>query len=481
MTVTDILMIVPASAGLSALVWFIALSLVFYLARTPMHQAIVSLSRVGHAAMRIAAEAMRRSEQRLAERNREVLLADGQEAAERMIEREFVRIGNAVQRDLADYPSLQREMNETLNRMEEDYQASLSVPPELPHWTKAVEAVANIPSQGDSMVASVLKDIHVSMEKSQKRAIDAYRDANRERHVRLKRMLPLWRRIGETLDGAARVIERLTERSQNIDRHMQAYEEMVRKTDRAVRTLSSSSFVQFFTAALVLAIAVGGAMINFHLIARPMQEMVGGSSYIMGFKISNIAALVIILVEITMGLFLMEALRITRLFPVIGALDDKMRVNMARFSFALLLILASIEAGLAYMREVLSQDDAALVASLVGDQTAGTSNPHLWITTASQMGMGFILPFALTFVALPLESFIHSTRTVFGVFGVGVLRTLRLLFHVLGQAIRQSGKFLVQLYDVLIFGPLWLEKAILQRRDKKSRADGETRSDLVGV
>lgn len=71
----------------------------------------------------------------------------------------------------------------------------------------------------------------------------------------------------------------------------------------------------------VLAVAIGGAIINFHLIAPPMQEMVGGSSYIMGYKAASIAALVIILVEVAMGLFLMESLRITRLFPLIAALD----------------------------------------------------------------------------------------------------------------------------------------------------------------
>ena len=48
-----------------------------------------------------------------------------------------------------------------------------------------------------------------------------------------------------------------------------------------------------------------------------------------------------------MGLFLMESLRITRLFPVIGALPDKMRVRMLWVTFSILVLLASVEAGLA--------------------------------------------------------------------------------------------------------------------------------------
>ncbi len=95
--------------------------------------------------------------------------------------------------------------------------------------------------------------------------------------------------------------------------------------------------------------------------------MVGGTSYIGSFRTADIAALVIIMVEISMGLFLMESSRITRLFPVIAALPDKMRVRMIWITFSLLTLLASVEAGLAYMREVLLQDELATGALLRGE------------------------------------------------------------------------------------------------------------------
>src|SRR5205807_936074 len=82
-----------------------------------------------------------------------------------------------------------------------------------------------------------------------------------------------------------------------------------------------------------------GAAVNFTLIARPMAEMVGGTSFIGVLRTADIAALVIIMVEISMGLFLMESLRITRLFPVIGALSDKMRVRMMMVTFTILLLI----------------------------------------------------------------------------------------------------------------------------------------------
>jgi hypothetical protein len=264
-------------------------------------------------------------------------------------------------------------------------------------------------------------------------------------------------------------VESLLTRSVAIDRHMQEYEDIVRGQDRAVSVLQSSSIVHFFVSALVLLVAIGGAAINFSLIARPMAEMVGGTSFIGGYRTADIAALVIIMVEISMGLFLMESLRITRLFPVIGALPDKMRVRMIWITFCILLLLASIEAGLAYMREVLLQDELATGALLRGQEGAeALQNEYLWITTAAQMGMGFILPFALVFVAIPLETFVHSLRTVLGLAGIGLLRAFALLLRVLSNGFRHLGTLAERLYDLPLFVPLWLES----RLTPAARPDG---------
>jgi hypothetical protein len=199
-------------------------------------------------------------------------------------------------------------------------------------------------------------------------------------------------------------------------------------------------------------------VINFNLIARPMAEMVGGNNFIGSWRVADIAALVIIFVEVSMGLFLMESLRITRLFPVIGALPDKWRLIMVWITLGLLTALASVEAGLAYMREVLLEDELATSALLRGDGIAGSQ--VMWITTAAQMGMGFILPFALTFVAIPLESFVHALRTVLGLLLAGSLRALAAVLRLVGDGCRYFGRLLVDLYDVVIFFPLWLEQQL---------------------
>lgn len=454
MSFTSLLAITPWPA-ISILLLFVFFVAVLYLARKTAHQAIHTATGAIAHGLRLAAHSVAHAELRLASRNREVLLAAGREAKERVVEREFERVSETVRKDLTNYPALHRALSESITRIEEDHQKAVEVPPEAPGWVRAVEAVAKLDSRNGAV--DVLSDIHRSLVKAHNEAMQAYRKASGERHALLRRMMPEWRRIQDTLGRVLRCVESLLTRSVTIDRHMQEYESIVKGQDRAVSILSSSSVVQFFVSALVLMVAIGGAAINFSLIARPMAEMVGGTSFIGGFRTADIAALVIIMVEISMGLFLMESLRITRLFPVIGALPDKMRVRMLWITFSILLLLASIEAGLAYMREVLLQDELATGALLRGEDGGVLTNEHLWITTAAQMGMGFILPFALVFVAIPLETFVHSLRTVLGLVAIALLRALALLLRVLGNGFRHLGTLTERLYDLPLFVPLWLE------------------------
>ncbi|MFQ5775138.1 MAG: hypothetical protein ACE5GS_11520 [Kiloniellaceae bacterium] len=448
-----------SDAALAWLIWLVALAILLYLAREPAHRAILGFSRLLYRGTRVAAASLIRAQKTLRQRNREVLLAAGRDASERMIEREFQRIDAAVHRDLASCPGLHRKMNEEFERIVEEYRRSTDVPPKPSGWVEAVNAVAHLPSDGNPMVTNVLKSIHEALVKAQDKAIEEYRAASQTRHRHLQSITPHVGKLLQLLGAVDTRVKGLLRRTEIVDRQIEEYEGILKETDAAIRWLSSSSLIQFFISAFVLAVAVGGAAINFHLIARPMGEMVGGNSMIGSFKTSDIAALVIILVEISMGLFLMESLRITRLFPVIGALPDKTRIRMIWVTFGILFALASVEAGLSYMREILLQDELATAALLRGETGNTFDTQFVWITTAAQMGMGFVLPFALVFVAIPLETFVHSLRTVLGLAGIGLLQVLAAVLRLLGGLVRH-GAMLIELYDLLIFAPLWLERQV---------------------
>jgi hypothetical protein len=454
MSMATLLTFTPWPA-MSAGILLILLVAALYLARDTAHQAIHAAAAALARGLRLASHSVTHAKERLAARNREVLLAAGREAKERIVEREFARVGDTVRKDLAGYPDMHRRLSVAIQRIEEDQQKAVEVPPEVPGWAEAVKVVADLDARNAG--AEILADIHKSMVRAHAEAMDDYRKASGERHGLLRRMMPDWRLIQETLGRVNKSVESVIGRSQAIDRHMEEYEAIVRGEDRAVSVLSSSSIVFFFVSALVLAVATAGTAVNFTLIARPMAEMVGGTNYIGVYRTADIAALVIIMVEISMGLFLMESLRITRLFPVIGALTEKIRVRMVLTTFVILLLMASIEAGLAYMREVLLLDEMATNALLRGDNSASIVNTHLWITTAAQMGMGFVLPFALVFVAIPLETFVHSLRTVVGLIGIAFLHVLALMLRLLGNASRHLGALAQRVYDLLLFVPLWIE------------------------
>ena len=450
----------------SALLWIILTVAALYLVRGTAHKTIQIAAQGLHRSFRIGSKAVSQSAKRLGERNRDVLLAAGREAKERIIEREFNRINETVRKDLANYSALHRSLSESIGRIEKDHQEAIDVPPDPPGWVKAVQAVAAMDSKDAGVhVGNILSDIHKSLIKAHKEAMAAYHVASAKRHHLLRHMRPDWRQIQQTLAAVGKNVDSLLSRSVTIDRLMQEYEDIVAGKDRAMSVLSSSSLVNFFVSAFVLVIAIGGAIVNFSLIARPMAEMVGGTNFIGGFRMADIAALVIILVEISMGLFLMESLRITRLFPVISALPDKTRERMVYITFSILFLLASVEAGLAYMREVLLHDELATSAILRGDIGATATGEYMWITTAAQMGMGFILPFALTFVAIPLETFVHSLRTVIGLAAISLLRTLALTLRLLGNIFLYLGTLLRQIYDLPLFVPLWLEERVARNAE----------------
>jgi hypothetical protein len=80
------------------------------------------------------------------------------------------------------------------------------------------------------------------------------------------------------------------------------------------------------------------------------------------------------------------------------------------------------------------------------------------------MILGFMLPFALAFVAIPLESFVHTARTVGGAALVMLVRVAGFVLRILGNFVRQVCKVLITLYDVTIVLPLLIERMVKASR-----------------
>ena len=445
-----------------------------YAARRPTHELLRSLGHMIGGPLRVASRWLSAAAIEINNRNRAVLLAHGRQEVGQRIEREFERLGAIVTRDLQGYPTLQRKLLDEITKIEEDYKKCGEVPPPPPDWTEAVKAIANVKSTGNELVLRVLEEIKRSVTAIHDKALAEYRKSYETRHKILEGFMPFWRSVDKNLAQVEKNLAALQSSVTTVDAHMAKYESINAGTDKAQHALTVSGFTQFAIALVVMTIAAGGAFINFKLIALPMSEMVGAGDYITSsLRTSEVAALVIIFVEASMGLFLLEAMRVTHLFPRIASLNEVLRRRMLWIAFTLLVTLAGVEAALALMRDMLIADKQALLQSLSAVRPVVNDGWVGRIPTAGQMLLGFILPFALAFIAIPLESLIHSTRTVGGVVLTALVRTLALVLRVTGQAVRQASRVLIRLYDVAIVVPLLAERIV-----KGSRRSGRRRAEL---
>jgi len=453
-------MLWPDSPALSLFVLALVAIVFLYAARRPVHELLRAVGGLLGGPLRLGARWLVATADEMKERNKAVLLAHGRHEVGQRIEREFERLGAVVRRELQGYPTLQRKLLDEITRIEEDYKKCGEVPPPPPDWVEAVTAMAAVKTGGSEMVQKILEEIKSSIASIHDRAIGEYRKSYESRHKILEGFLPFWRSVDRNMTEVNKKLTDLQESAKGVDALMAKFEAINAKTDKAEHALTVSAFTQFAIAFFVMAVAAGGAFINFKLIALPMSEMVGAGDYLTAsLRTSEVAALVIIFVEASMGLFLMEALRITHLFPRIATLNDQMRHRMMWIALVLLVTLAGVEAALALMRDMLIADKQALIQSLATVQQAAAADG--WVSripTAGQMLLGFILPFALAFIAIPLESLIHSSRTVGGVLLAAVVSSLALTLRVAANISRRLARVLITLYDVVIVLPLLAER-----------------------
>ncbi len=463
----------PNSVALSVFVMGVLAMLFLYAARKPMHGVIHSVCGLISHSMRFISRWLFQAAEQMGVRNQSVLLAEGQESEAVVIDREFERVGTIIRKDMQEFPALQRKMMEEATRIEDDYRKCGIVPPPPPEWVSALESVAQIKSGGD-IPRKLLEEINKSIQKIHDQTVAEFRRSYEERHKILKAMQPSWRAVEKLIGEMDKKMLTLQTNAKQIDGHMGKLEGIRAKDSKTELALTTSSFVQLAISWLVLAIAMGGAFINYKLIALPMSEMVGASDYITSnMKTSDVAALVIILMEASMGLFLLESLRITQLFPRIASMDDTMRHRLMIASLVFLVILAAIESSLALMRDMLISDKASLMRDLASAAPAASDGALSSIPMIGQMVMGFVLPFALAFVAIPFENAVHSLRTVLGVLLVQGMRGLGVVLRFAGLLSKRLANVLESTYDIAIVVPLMIERWVIGMRTGSTEDRGE--------
>jgi hypothetical protein len=192
-----------------------------------------------------------------------------------------------------------------------------------------------------------------------------------------------------------------------------------------------------------------------------MSELVPAGARIGGVPVATISALVIVLMETAVGIFVMDMLEITDLFPKLARASAARRRLILGLGLAGLFFLAAVESSLAVLREQIVEADAALKLSLAGTTETAVRSPALSsIPVIGQAVLGFVLPWILAMVAIPLESFLESSRHVAARIGVVLLHGAGSLAGALAHGARMFTVAGPSLYDVYVCIPLRAERML---------------------
>jgi hypothetical protein len=395
---------------------------------------------------------------------REVLLAAGTRDAQSRLDHELQRIDAGFSDQLGQYGRLQRRLDDTLLTLDKDYQQGGIAPPEVPGWSAAVEAIASIPMAGDPNIQKVLDGIRQSSENAEQKALAAYRADTTKRHKILGAMLPVWKEIRGLLGKMQDSVSLALESSTRINAFVEDYEKIRAEREESARALTYSAGKLFVVATGVLAIALGAAFINFQLIALPMSELVPAGARVGGVPVSTVSALVLVLMEAALGIFIMDMLGITELFPKLGTIPRSRRRMILGLALLGLFFLASVESSLAILREQIVEAESALKLSLAGEESRIVqSASQSAIPIVGQAVLGFILPWILALVAVPLEMFLDSGRHVLGSVTVAALRFVGGIAGGVAHVSRHLTGMIANVYDVYIAIPLRIESMMAKR------------------
>ncbi|MBT8434530.1 MAG: hypothetical protein KJN95_07715 [Gammaproteobacteria bacterium] len=451
----------PEMPGVSIAVWIAASMIFLFFAREPVHKMIQTFSDSTAGGLRKLAEWTKQTAQAMREKDRKVLLESGVAKIQGEILQEFSKIDMANTKSLAGYPKLQLKLDEKISRLEADYNECGQVTPEAPGWSEVVKSIAKVKgSTSDRIIEGMLGEIHKSAVEGEKKALSELRDISAKRHKILGSMAPVWKRVEKLSKEISSQVGKVMENSRNIEKYMTQYEKISAAEPESIDMLSSKVTKLFIISLIVICVGLVGAFINFNLIALPMSELVPAGVRVAGMAVSEISALVIVALELVLGIFLFEAIGVTHTFPQIANMTRGKRKIILWGCLLGLLFLSSVEASLAILRENLAEAKNALDISLAGGSAAVSNEINSRITVIGQAMLGFVLPWILAVIAIPLEMFIEASQHAFAKMYTVFITLLCHLANMFAYLIEGFFNILVHLFDIYIIIPVQIANMI---------------------
>lgn len=419
-----------------AIVVIVAAVVIFFL-RSPLHKALEGLSEGISTGFGKIAEWCDRVGNKIRERDQKVLLESGIASQKHKLVDEFGRVEISFSKNLADYPGLQRRLDDHISKLEGDYRECGQTVPKAPGWNEAVTSIAKLQgSAGDRVIEKMLGEIHRSAVDGEKRALAELRTTTSKRHKILSTMAPVWKQVNKLLKDVGEKIGSVMETSERIDKYMTEFQKISKGNTESIDMLSSRANRMFIATSIVVLAAVAGAVVNFFIIQLPMSELVPSANRVLGMPVSSFSALIIILLEFVTGIFFWESVGFTHIIPQISMLPRSRRKYITYLSFTFLFLLACVEASLGFFREGMAESGQATTAILSGEaaKVAAEQIGQNWVLFG-QAGLGFALPFILALTMMALENFIetgqHAAAKIGTLFFALIGSLCKLISHIL--------------------------------------------------
>ena len=458
----------PNVPALSVLALVVITMAFMFLARDPLHNALRSLSDAISGGLNNLADAAKKLSEAMRERDRKILLEAGVATATRKLQEEFGRVETSYSRHLKDYPGLQRQLGDQIVKLEADYSECGQVTPVAPGWNEAVATIANVMgSSGDRVVEKVLGEIHKSAVDGEKRALRDLRQTTSERHKILSGVVPICKKITKLMADMSGKVNSVIETTDRIDKYMTEFNKVSKGNKESIDMLVARANKLFIFSVLIIAIAGSGAFVNFQLIALPVSELVPASTRVLGIPVSQFAAMIIICLEVVCGIFLMESLGITNIIPQIGNMTSGRRRLIMYVSLMFLFLFACAEASLGILRETLAMKNAAVAQSLAGGSTAGVGESSIY-TIIGQATLGFLLPWVIAMVAMPLEVLIESTQHIVSKLLALIVMLVAQLARAVAYLVEYAIQIVLHLYDAYIVIPLQIKNMVTHGGNAKT-------------
>ncbi len=428
--------------------------LLMYFVRAQSHALIYRLFKSLHHLLRLAARASLHTAQRIRFRNHEVTKALAETLMERQLEKRFMRIERLVERDLDNYQKLAAQINQQLTDIHDDYAASAEVPQPTPEWIAAVEAISNLEDdeRNTEVMARILADIHRTVKQHHRDTLREHRWTVSARHKVLSGLSSHWRRLQKLLEKIDHNVDALRHSLRQTDRHMAEFELL---TSGSGQGIMSSMFIRFIVAASFFSLGAIAIWTNWQLLQQPFTNIL--LEYEIGsFSLANIVALVHIGIGLTAAALITDSLKITHFFPLIASMTHRGKRTLLWFGAGLLLLLAMVESMV-----LVGITQIAAVQELNG------------LSPLVLMLIGFLMPFAISFVVIPFEYLLHTLRPVIGNVTFLIMNILTLSLKLMARLSIDAGKFFVHCYDAVIFIPLLIEQRYAEQQKRQAEKESE--------